>query len=450
MSKTVESVLKAPSRVNVAALLKEATKFGPNEVELLRAAVSSDQISEVRQQIADVREELDGGEKSKLKSLIVGITFYMLGRHEVAEGYLSKLSGDGFARYYHGQVLTSLGRPKEAAVAFEEAGKLGHDPVGSLLAQAGCVRAGGDHALAEKLLKLASQQGGATRADYSYEMGCLLSDRGDTYGAIEYFERAVDMQPHHTRALFWLAGENALHGIDDEAVRLYERALSKAPLHLSALINLGLLYEDMENYQAAAFCFRRVLDIDPSHVRAELYLRDIDAAHNMYYDEDTLRNQARMKQTLEIPVTDFELSVRSRNCLQKMGVRNLGDLTRISEAELLAGKNFGETSLQEIKQMMESKGLRLGETAHKDRARDFAVQNDSLTPQQQTLVNRPVSELNLSVRARKCMARLGIASIGELIMRTPDELLESKNFGVTSLNEVRQKLNDLGFRLRND
>ena len=41
-------------------------------------------------------------------------------------------------------------------------------------------------------------------------------------------------------------------------------------------------------------------------------------------------------------------------------------------------------------------------------------------------------------------------SLGELISRTPDELLESKNFGVTSLNEVRSKLNDLGLRLRND
>ena len=42
------------------------------------------------------------------------------------------------------------------------------------------------------------------------------------------------------------------------------------------------------------------------------------------------------------------------------------------------------------------------------------------------------------------------ALLGELILRNPDELLESKNFGVTSLNEVRAKLSDLGLRLRND
>src|SRR5438034_9904796 len=64
--------------------------------------------------------------------------------------------------------------------------------------------------------------------------------------------------------------------------------------------------------------------------------------------------------SLEIPVTDFELSVRSRNCLRRMNIRTLGDLTRTTEAALLASKNFGETSLQEIKEMMSSKGLRLG------------------------------------------------------------------------------------------
>ena len=64
---------------------------------------------------------------------------------------------------------------------------------------------------------------------------------------------------------------------------------------------------------------------------------------------------------LNIPVTDFELSVRSRNCLKKMNIKNLGDLLRTSEQELLSYKNFGETSLNEIKSLLASKGLRLGQ-----------------------------------------------------------------------------------------
>ena len=44
------------------------------------------------------------------------------------------------------------------------------------------------------------------------------------------------------------------------------------------------------------------------------------------------------------------------------------------------------------------------------------------------------------------MIRLGISTIGELLRRTGDELLECKNFGVTSLNEVREKLTAGGLK----
>jgi DNA-directed RNA polymerase subunit alpha len=48
------------------------------------------------------------------------------------------------------------------------------------------------------------------------------------------------------------------------------------------------------------------------------------------------------------------------------------------------------------------------------------------------------------------MVRLGLTTIGELVRRTGDDLLECKNFGVTSLNEVREKLTSHGLKLRGD
>jgi len=45
---------------------------------------------------------------------------------------------------------------------------------------------------------------------------------------------------------------------------------------------------------------------------------------------------------------------------------------------------------------------------------------------------------------------LGLVTIGELLSKTADELLSVRNFGVTSLNEVRAKLTEMGLRLRND
>lgn len=71
-----------------------------------------------------------------------------------------------------------------------------------------------------------------------------------------------------------------------------------------------------------------------------------------------------------------------------------------------------------------------------------------ITDQDQGLLNKPIDDLQLSVRARKCLQKLNIRVIGELTCRTEAELLGCKNFGVTSLNEIKKSLGDLGLSLR--
>jgi DNA-directed RNA polymerase subunit alpha len=79
-----------------------------------------------------------------------------------------------------------------------------------------------------------------------------------------------------------------------------------------------------------------------------------------------------------------------------------------------------------------------------------SINVDEYSPQERAHFEKPVGELNLSVRARKCMNRLGITTIGELMSHTGDDLLECKNFGVTSLVEIREKLSGMGLKLRGD
>jgi DNA-directed RNA polymerase subunit alpha len=102
-----------------------------------------------------------------------------------------------------------------------------------------------------------------------------------------------------------------------------------------------------------------VLEANPTHNRATLFMKDVRASKDMLYDEEFAREGARRDALMDTPVTDFELSVRARNCLKKMAIRTLGDLLRISEAELLSYKNFGETSLVEIKSMLTAKGWQI-------------------------------------------------------------------------------------------
>ena len=59
-----------------------------------------------------------------------------------------------------------------------------------------------------------------------------------------------------------------------------------------------------------------------------------------------------------------------------------------------------------------------------------------------------IDTLDLSVRSRKCMERLGIGTVGALIGRTEAELLTAKNFGQTSLNEIKMRLEERGLRLK--
>lgn len=64
--------------------------------------------------------------------------------------------------------------------------------------------------------------------------------------------------------------------------------------------------------------------------------------------------------------------------------------------------------------------------------------------------NDRITELNLSVRSRKCTYKLEIHTISALIQRTAKDLLAVKNFGKTSLEEVRRKLAERGLKLKDD
>jgi DNA-directed RNA polymerase subunit alpha len=58
-----------------------------------------------------------------------------------------------------------------------------------------------------------------------------------------------------------------------------------------------------------------------------------------------------------------------------------------------------------------------------------------------------LAELELSVRATNCLESENITTVRDLVTRTEEQLLEVRNFGETTLAEVREKLSDIGLRL---
>jgi DNA-directed RNA polymerase subunit alpha len=285
-------------------------------------------------------------------------------------------------------------------------------------------------------------------ADAHYRKALELEARGEREEAVEELRKAIqrDNNPLHQFKLAYLLD---LVGEEDEAIANYEQVCGQEQPHMNALLNLAVLYEDRGQINEAEKCLRQILDTRPNHTRARAFMRDVQASRDMYYDEEHARDLAKRNALLDTPVTDFELSVRARNCLKKMQIRTLGDLLRISEAELLSYKNFGETSLAEIKTMLASKGLRLGQGLEGQYTWARKQIYDQLRGRaSDAVLNKPISVLDLSVRARKAIQFLNIQTIGDLATRTEAELMGVKNFGATSLVEIQNKLADYGLSLR--
>jgi len=77
------------------------------------------------------------------------------------------------------------------------------------------------------------------------------------------------------------------------------------------------------------------------------------------YPEDEEEKEA-FNENLLRSVDELELSVRSANCLKHANIKLIGDLVQRTEAEILATKNFGRKSLNEIKEILTEMGLSLG------------------------------------------------------------------------------------------
>ena len=272
---------------------------------------------------------------------------------------------------------------------------------------------------------------------------------GQWVQALEAWKEAAQ-KDRNAKNLFACARLQDRLGLDDDALRTYEECVRLPSPPVQAFVNMAVLLEDAGQFTRAEKLLKKVLESNFNHARARLFMKDVKASKDMLYDEEIAREGARRDALMDTPVTDFELSVRARNCLKKMAIRTLGDLLRISEAELLSYKNFGETSLVEIKNMLSAKGLRLGQQldrGHYDKIRTEMLEKLKDTVGEEIL-NKSLAQFELSVRARKAIQLLGIHTIGDLAARTEAELMGVKNFGQTSLDELKQILAANGLTLR--
>jgi len=379
-------------------------------------------------------------------ALAAGIGLHILGEHKQAVEKLEKAKDCQAKFIYLAISLRRLGKFEEAIENLQKSLEFGADQFNVTLEKIATYRYASDFEAAEKELKSCVNLEGVS-ADYHYQLA-RLQEAGGLYGeALDNYKTALELLPDHQKALFHLAYRCDLTGDEEAAIDYYKQIVSTSPAYVNALMNLAVLYEDKGEFHKAEVCVDKVLEYHPNHKRAIMFQKDIESSKTMFYDEEKEKKKDRRAQILETPISDFELSVRSRNCLRKMNIRTVGDLLNITEAELLSYKNFGETSLREIKVILESKKLHLGMVLEEKMFAPIQT-TEEFDEQDEGLLSKPLEDLQLSVRSRKCLQVLSVRTLGDLTRKTEAELLGCKNFGVTSLNEIKKALSKLGLSLR--
>lgn len=106
---------------------------------------------------------------------------------------------------------------------------------------------------------------------------------------------------------------------------------------------------------------REAVSLGATLVRDHLHIFiNIDDPVEVQDDPDPDPPNTAANEHLDKSVEELELSVRSYNCLKNANIRTIRELVQKSEAEMLNTKNFGRKSLNEITEILEEMGLKLG------------------------------------------------------------------------------------------
>jgi DNA-directed RNA polymerase subunit alpha len=85
------------------------------------------------------------------------------------------------------------------------------------------------------------------------------------------------------------------------------------------------------------------------------------------------------------------------------------------------------------------------ELSNRQMAEDYMIERKS--EESTRNLEKPIEDLDLSVRSYNCLKRAGIHTLGELIDKTEEDMMKVRNLGKKSLKEVKQKLEELGLAL---
>ncbi|MHC5076299.1 MAG: tetratricopeptide repeat protein, partial [Planctomycetota bacterium] len=198
-----------------------------------------------------VEENLNS--RSQNINLANGIGLYILGRANEAVDKLENASDCKEKYLYLAFALRKLYEFERAIESLDKSLEFGGDSLMVNLEKAATYREANDLEKAEKELGNCSNFENVS-AEYHYQVARLKEVKGLYEGAMEDYTKAFELSPEHRQALFHLAYCCDLYGDEETAVDYYKQLVTSSPVHISALLNLAVLYEDRKENDKAAHC----------------------------------------------------------------------------------------------------------------------------------------------------------------------------------------------------
>ena len=196
-------------------------------------------------------------------------------------------------------------------------------------------------------------------------------------------------------------------------------------------------------------------------VASELFFASFTKAHESFFENnsqidiyETIDNSAKKfsenkgdNTVLLQPVDILNLSERSGNCLCSVDIRTIGELIQKTEMELLKIRNLGRKSIREIKQRLS--GLELHLAMNNDPS-DIKIRpkNELKIDSKETCskLTSLLSDVELSVRCRNFLALYGVNYVWELVRFKENELNNIPNLGRKTIDELKNIVEEKGFR----
>ena len=188
----------------------------------------------------------------------------------------------------------------------------------------------------------------------------------------------------------------------------------------------------------------------------KIYLKKIKIEKN-YHTKKNPRFDVNYKERDQflIRLVELELSVRTLNSLTDQGVTTIGTLVFYEEKDLKTFPGMGATSLNEIKDMLNLRSLRLGMEIFEDKD-DQPEEIGEVKYEEKEILDeintettleliKEFDETTLSVRSKNVLRNLNCYNVGHIISLSKSLLLQNNNLGIKSVVEIEEYINNLGF-----